>query len=171
MDDFIAAGSNTLVLDQLETYLKTCVQELFISPLAKFLGISITRNHSNRTISLRQPDYINEVITNYPSLPGILRNFPADRNIDLNTSERTGLPDLRGITGSSRWLADHTRPNSQFIVSQLGSAATNSGPAHTKAVQYLVSFDTSTKDLPLPLGGRHPIILQSFVDASKFSFG
>ena len=138
-DDFLTAGFSTLILDQLETYLKTCVQELSISLLAKFLGISITRNRSNRTIPLHQPDYINEIITDYPTLPSSLRNFPVDPNIDLYTSERIGLPDLRGITGSSRWLAD-TRPDSQLIVSRLGSAAANPGPTHTKAAQYLVSY-------------------------------
>ena len=52
VDDFLVAGSCPQVLDHLETYLKTCVQELLISPLAKFLGISISRDRSNRTISL-----------------------------------------------------------------------------------------------------------------------
>ena len=171
VDDFLTAGSNPLVLDNLETYLKSCVQELSTSTLAKFLGISITRNRDNRTISLHQPDYLKEITTDYPSLPGTLRNLPADPNVNLYIAERTGEPDLRGITGSGRWLADHTRPDIQFIVSQLGSAAANPGPAHTKASQYLVSYLTNTSDLTLTLGGRFPITLESYVDASYIEEG
>ena len=97
--------------------------------------------------------------------------MPVDPTVNLYTADRTNLPDLRGITGSARWLADHTRSDSQFIVSQLGSAAANPGPGHTKAAQYLVSYYNTTRDLTLSLGGRHPVLLHSFVDASYIEEG
>jgi hypothetical protein len=81
------------------------------------------------------------------------------------------MPNLLGITGSTRWLADHTRPDIQYIVSQLGSAASNPGPAHTKAATHLLSYLHGSSHLGLTLGGRSPVLLECFVDASYIEAG
>ena len=51
VDDFLVAVSSPDILDESETYLKTCVKELATSELTKFLGLSITRDRLNVPVS------------------------------------------------------------------------------------------------------------------------
>ena len=145
VDDFLTAGTSPNVLNLLGTYLKTCVQELSISPLLNFLAFP-----SCATAPTAPSRFIS------PSVRLSPRTLPADPIVNLYTTERTSLPDLRGITGFARWLADHIRSDFQFMVSQLGSAAANPGPAHTKAAQYLVFYHNPTREIKFHLAAASP---------------
>ena len=53
----------------------------------------------------------------------------------------------------------------------LGSAASNPGPLHIKATTHLLQYLHGTPLLGLTLGGRSPILLGIYVDASYIEEG
>ncbi len=88
------------------------------------LGVVLTRDRPNKTITISQPGYIEEMlstynipldITSYPLTPmsDAPRNLPSDTNKLL---DKKGIGDYQSKVGSLLYLANQTRPDILYAV-------------------------------------------------------
>ena len=168
-------GTNRQELLDFETQLQTKVNKVSIKGDAQeFLGMEISRNRDQKSITLRQTQFIGDALHSEGLSEASTKPSPAASTIDLNKAPK-GDPEkptpMREIVGRIRYAVDHTCPEALFIASQLSSAASNAGPEHFSAAESCLRYMKGAASTGLTLGGRESISPQIFVDASYIEEG
>ena len=98
-------------------------------PLTNFVGMHIARNRTNRTISLSQPKFINDMKAKYPLADGdtfpttpmaALTKLPSKQDTYLQQQPLTPAEttDLQMCLGDALWVTSHTRPDGIYATMQ-----------------------------------------------------
>ena len=119
------------------------------------LGLSITRDRSNRTLSLSQATYINSIIHRFNLEDAKLLSAPIDANTRLlkddcanSEEEKQEMKKIpyHKVIGALNWVAVGMRPDIAFVVSQLAQFLENPGRVHWEAAKQVVRYLKTTKD-------------------------
>ena len=144
-------------------------------PTSYLLGMEITRNRSQHSISLSQRQYIVDILDRFgmsdckpvvtPMEPGLDLTREVEDMTAEEAAEMKAIPYLNAV-GALLYLATNTRPDISYTVGVL--ARFNSSPrlAHWKAVKHLFRYLQGTKDKKLvykPDDGQE--LFTSYVDA------
>jgi hypothetical protein len=163
-DDFtIIADSNESIKLVKQQIQKHC-EITDLGAINWLLGVKISRNLEDHTISLCQQTYIEQILARFgledartavtPLEPGIdlTPDSPAVSSTLLTPYEKT---KYREMIGSLMYVTVMTRPDISFAVSTLSQYLENPHTTHLKAVTRVFRYLLGTKHLKLVLGGSH----------------
>ena len=178
-DSFIivaaATDDFTVIADSSDTANKLIHKELperfevsDLGPINWLLGVNITRNLTDRTISLGQQAYIEQIINRFDLTSARIATTPMETGIDLSfNSPHVSAIQLtpaektkyREMIGCLMYAAVMTRPDIAFAVSSLSQYLDAPRTTHLQAVTRVFRYLSSTKSLKLILGGSHSKIM------------
>jgi hypothetical protein len=173
VDDCIFTGSSALLITEYKDKINSCYAFKDLGPISWLLGIRVTRNRAERTISLSQTTYIDSILSRFaladakpctsPMIPGIVYTKDQSPNSPEEAVQMKKTP-YREAIGSLMYVAVATRPDIAFAVSALSQFLSNPGRAHWEAVKRVFKYLSGTKTLELTYGGeRHG--LEGYTDA------
>ena len=141
-----------------------------------FLGMQISRNRDNKTISLSQPGYIESILSKFntnpcpndklPTTPMMQSDLIDDLPTHLTPSQQTLYMK---IVGSLLFLATRTRPDISFVVNYLTLYMTKATQHHLNICYRVLNYLSKTKTLPLIFNGTGGHNFSVMVDASYAS--
>jgi len=158
VDDITLASKSTAALDETVKELSSHFELRDLGPTSYFLGIHITRDRPNRSISLSQHQYIVKMLDRFKLTDCNPVSTPMDPGLCLDTSMAPSTPEevafmrhtpYLSAVGALMYLAVTTRPDITNAVSILARFNSNPGPTHWKAVKHLFRYLKGTMDLKL----------------------
>lgn len=187
VDDCVIVDNDQGLRDEFIQYLHAVHPTEDKGELNWVLQVRVTRNRTERSITLSQELYIKDLIKRFGShLEGLTRRFdsPFDANLELsvdqcpkvNTQEYDEMCAYKdtymSLVGAFLWLSNVTRPDLCFISAQLARYVSNPGRSHYRAALRVLMYldNTSSKGICMKLS--RDLKLRAFVDAnwsSKFS--
>src|SRR6202522_2899787 len=178
VDDTTMTGSSILLINDFKQRIERHFDITDLGPISWLLGLAVTRNRAERTLSLSQESYINSLLHRFNLEDAKTLTTPMDSNIrlvsdDCPTSiedklEMKGIPYCEAI-GALNWLAVGTRPDIAFIVGHLAQFLKNPGRTHWEAAKRVTRHLKGTKDLKLTYGGGERRGIEVYSDADGAS--
>ncbi len=173
VDDFGIMSKSSMLIQYIKSKLSE-IYEITVDPIMQFyLGYHITRNRAQRTLTLSQEGYIDELISKYDiEIDNNYPNTPMEYLTSLDSSKGT-LLDARGITdyqsrvGSILYLAIMSRPDFLYVTAILSSKNKSPTTEDLKAVNRVLSYIVGTRQLGLVFGSDNGVTLYATVDASN----
>ncbi|CAI7895160.1 unnamed protein product [Closterium sp. NIES-54] len=172
VDDLVFATADTAGLAHVKSELQkrhTCTD---LGELRSYLGLQITRDRAQRTITLTQSHMVQQVLQRFdftysspqatPLSPRhSLRALPSDESVEPSGP----YPEL---VGCLMYLMTCTRPDLAYPLSILARyvAPGRHRPEHMAAAKRVLRYLCSTSGMGLVLGGRRPVVLTGHADAS-----
>ncbi|CAI7738102.1 unnamed protein product [Closterium sp. NIES-54] len=172
VDDLVFATADTAGLAHVKSELQkrhTCTD---LGELRSYLGLQITRDRAQRTITLTQSHMVQKVLQRFDftysspqatplSTRHSLSALPSDESVEPNGP----YPEL---VGCLMYLMTCTRPDLAYPLSILARyvAPGRHRPEHMAAAKRVLRYLCSTSGMGLVLGGRRPVVLTGHADAS-----
>jgi len=177
VDDCLTMGSFQGVVDEFKVKINGKYRMTDLGPCKWLLGVKITHDPKNGTISLSQHAYIDSILTRFnfedlkpssiamdPSAPLLKSQSPATL---ADIAKMANVP-YREAVGSLMYTAMGTRPDIAFATSTVAQFLENPGRDHWEAVKRIFRYLKGTRELSLVYGGRKED-LQGWVDADGAS--
>ncbi|CAI7883248.1 unnamed protein product [Closterium sp. NIES-53] len=172
VDDLVFATADTAGLAHVKSELQkrhTCTD---LGELRSYLGLQITRDRAQRTITLTQSHMVQQVLQCFDftysspqatplSTRHSLSALPSDESVEPSGP----YPEL---VGCLMYLMTCTRPDLAYPLSILARyvAPGRHRPEHMAAAKRVLRYLCSTSGMGLVLGGRRPVVLTGHADAS-----
>ena len=176
VDDIIATGSSPDESARFWDLLKSQWEITELGEPTFALGIAISRDRPNRTISLSQTAKIDELIERYGQCDARPTDTPMVAGLNLHKPDRstpappeivtwTDKTPYRSLVGSLMHLAVATRPDIAYAVSRLASFLDCYRPEHWDAAIRVLRYLKGTRLYSLTLGGKLSIQLSGYSDS------
>jgi len=163
VDDLIILASNVSILKWLKSRLEDEFDMSDLGELHYCLGVEFKRDRVNRTITMSQSKYIEEVLKRF----NMEECKPIGTLLDVNSKllkltkeefqgiqeEMQGIP-YKAAVGSLMYVMVGTRPDLAFPVSMVSQFMSRAGPSHWMAVKCIMRYLKGTLDLKLCLEAR-----------------
>ncbi|CAI7810373.1 unnamed protein product, partial [Closterium sp. NIES-54] len=172
VDDLVFATADTAGLAHVKSELQkrhTCTD---LGELRSYLGLQITHDRAQRTITLTQSHMVQQVLQRFDftyssphatllSTRHSLSALPSDESVEPSGP----YPEL---VGSLMYLMTCTRPDLAYPLSILARyvAPRRHRPEHMAAAKRVLRYLCSTSGMGLVLGVRRPVVLTGHADAS-----
>ncbi|CAI7794605.1 unnamed protein product [Closterium sp. NIES-54] len=172
VDDLVFATADTAGLAHVKSELHkrhTCTD---LGELRSYLGLQITRDRAQRTITLTQSHMVQQVLQRFDftysspqatplSTRHSLSALPSDESVEPSGP----YPEL---VGCLMYLMTCTRRDLAYPLSILSRyvAPGRHRPEHMAAAKRVLRYLCSTSGMGLVLGGRRPVVLTGHADAS-----
>ncbi|CAI7876779.1 unnamed protein product [Closterium sp. NIES-54] len=172
VDDLVFATADTAGLAHVKSELQkrhTCTD---LGELRSYLGLQITRDRAQRTITLTQSHMVQQVLQRFDftysspqatplSTRHSLSALPSDESVEPSGP----YPEL---VGCLMYLMTCTRTDLAYPLSILARyvAPGRHRPEHMAAAKRVLHYLCSTPGMGLVLGGRRPVVLTGHTDAS-----
>ncbi|CAI7782472.1 unnamed protein product [Closterium sp. NIES-53] len=172
VDDLVFATADTAGLAHVKSELQkrhTCTD---LGELRSYLGLQITQDRAQRTITLTQSHMVQQVLQRFDftysspqatplSTRHSLSALPSDESVEPSGP----YPEL---VGCLMYLMTCTRPDLAYPLSILARyvAPGRHRPEHMAAAKRVLRYLCSTSGMGLVLGGRRPVVLTGHADAS-----
>ncbi|CAI7890213.1 unnamed protein product [Closterium sp. NIES-54] len=172
VDDLVFATADTAGLAHVKSELQkrhTCTD---LGELRSYLGLQITRDRAQRTITLTQSHMVQQVLQRFDftysspqatplSTRHSLSALPSDESVEPSGP----YPEL---VGCLMYLMTCTRPDLAYPLSILARyvAPGRHRPEHMAPAKRVLRYLCSTSGMGLVLGGRRPVVLTGHADAS-----
>jgi hypothetical protein len=177
VDDSTLAGTSQDFLIQIKDDISKKFKLTNLGPILWLLGIAITRDEANRTLSLSQQAYIESILRRYNFTDCKPLSMPMDPNSQLTkdqspktiaeASKMKNVPYRKAI-GLLNWLAVGTKLDISFAVGNLAQFMQNPGEAHWEAAKRVFRYLQGTKGWKLTYGGERRG-MEGFSDADGMS--
>lgn len=176
VDDIIAAGSNPSETDHFRDMLKSKWEITELGEPKFALGIAISRDQNDRTISLSQTAKVDQLVDEYgqqnahsvdtPMVAGLHLQRP-DKSVPvpMDVAEWIDRTPYRSLVGSLMYLAVATRPDISYAVGRLSSFLDCYRPEHWTAAIRVLRYLKSTRTYALTLGGWNSTTLSGYSDS------
>ena len=134
-----------------------------ITPVYKFVGMQITRNREQRTLTIRQTQYIEELAKEYEGeiteqeLPHGTSKEARQSFDQLKPAEEKDRIDkgkFLKLCGKIVWPATLTRPDISMESSHLSGFVHSAGQQHYDWGLFIIGYLVKTKDIGITYGGR-----------------
>jgi hypothetical protein len=157
IDDITLASNSQSKIDNTIKDLELHFKLRNLGPTSWLLGMKITRDFSNHSISLSQHQYISDKLREYgfsdcspittPMDPGLVLQKTQSLS-DQDKEYMSKVPYLNAV-GSLIYLSQCTRPDIAYAVGTLAKFNSNPAPIHWKAVKHVFRYLQGTKDYEL----------------------
>lgn len=158
VDDLVILFNKNEWRDQLKLTLKKhfCMKDL--GSATNVLGIQIEYDRKNGVIHLSQRKYAEQVLKRFNMNDSTPVKLPSDPNqrltMEMAPSNKEQLEEMKNIpyqeaVGSILYLAQCTRPDISFSVTNVSQFNQNHGMAHWKAVKRILRYLKGTLDCKL----------------------
>ncbi|CAI7852015.1 unnamed protein product, partial [Closterium sp. NIES-53] len=172
VDDLVFATADTAGLAHVKSELQKRHMCTDLGELRSYLGLQITRDRAQLTITLTQSHMVQQVLQRFDftysspqatplSTRHSLSALPSDESVEPNGP----YPEL---VGCLMYLMTCTRPDLAYPLSILSRyvASGRHRPEHMAAAKRVLRYLCNTSGLGLVLGGRRPVVLTGHADAS-----
>ncbi|CAI7736828.1 unnamed protein product [Closterium sp. NIES-53] len=172
VDDLVFATADTAGLAHVKSELQkrhTCTD---LGELRSYLGLQITRDRAQRTITLTQSHMVQQVLQRFDFTYSSPQATPLPTRHSLSALPSDESVEPRGpypeLVGCLMYLMTCTRPDLAYPLSILARyvAPGRYRPEHMAAAKRVLRYLCSTSGLGLVLGGRSLVVLTSHADAS-----
>jgi hypothetical protein len=162
VDDGMVTGSSVSLINKFKEDMNAKYRLTDLGAANWLLGIKITRDLVNKTLSLSQHAYIDAIITRFNFDDLRPSSIPIDPSAPLSKSQSPSkLEDIakmrnvpyREAVGSLMYAAMGTRPDIAFATSTVAQFCDNPGWAHWEAVKRIYRYLKGTKNWELTYGG------------------
>jgi len=149
VDDCMITGSSMKHISNFKVEMNAKYKLTDLGPAHWLLGIKITRDLANNSISLSQEAYIESIITRFNFNDLKPSSIPIDPSAPLSKSQSPSkLEDIakmknvpyREAVGSLMYAAMGTRPDIAFATSTVAQFSDNPGWAHWEAVKQIFRY-------------------------------
>jgi Reverse transcriptase (RNA-dependent DNA polymerase) len=173
VDDCTMTGSSDDLIQNYKLKIKSKYDLTDLGPIHWLLGIKITRDRENRTISLSQSSYIDSLVRRFNFTDLKPYSTPMDPNIRYSKNQCPQTPEeaaemrhipYREAVGSLLYLAVATRPDIAFPIGILSQFVDNPGRAHWEGVKHVFRYLAGTRNWALVYGTKVKG-LEGFTDA------
>ncbi|CAI7729422.1 unnamed protein product [Closterium sp. NIES-53] len=172
VDDLVFATADTAGLVHVKSELQkrhTCTD---LGELRIYLGLQITRDRAQRTITLTQSHMVQQVLQRFDFTYSLPQATPLSTRHSLSALPLDESVEPSGpypeLVGCLMYLMTCTRPDLAYPLSILAHyvAPGRHRPEHMAAAKRVLRYLCSTSGLGLVLGGRSPMVLTGHADAS-----
>ncbi|CAI7926295.1 unnamed protein product [Closterium sp. NIES-53] len=172
VNDLVFATADTAGLAHVKSELQkrhTCTD---LGELRSYLGLQITRDRAQRTITLTQSHMVQQVLQRFDFTYSSPQATPLPTRHSLSALPSDESVEPSGpyleLVGCLMYLMTCTRPDLAYPLSILVRyvAPGRHRPEHMAAAKRVLRYLCSTSGLGLVLGGRRPVVLTSHADAS-----
>ena len=168
-DDTIVTGPNSSDVSKAVTDIGEKFNITSKKVVDDFLGVKITRNEKDGTITMTQPQLIDSILEDLGlDAKANARKLPAAPTLLLQKFENSGPHDnsfhYRSVIGKLNYLEKSTRPDIAYAVHQCARFSSEPKIEHTKAVKLIGRYLKYTKDKGLICTPKEES-LQCFADA------
>ena len=139
VDDCVITGSSRQLIADYKAKFNTRYALTDLGPVSWLLGLKVTRNRENRTISLSQTAYINTMLDRFaltdakpyrsPMVPGIIYSKDDSPSSPQEAARMEKAP-YREAIGSLMYASIATCPDISFAVTALSQFLDNPGEVH-----------------------------------------
>ncbi|CAI7821537.1 unnamed protein product [Closterium sp. NIES-53] len=172
VDDLVFATADTAGLAHVKSELQkrhTCTD---LGELRSYLGLQITRDRAQRTITLTQSHMVQQVLQRFDFTYSSPQATPLSSRLSLSALPSDESVEPSGpypeLVGCLMYLMTCTRPDLAYPLSILARyvAPGRHRPEHMAAAKRVLRYLCSTSGLGLVLEGRRPVVLTGHADAS-----
>jgi len=176
VDDIIAISSSPTESALFKDELRRHWEISDLGDVKYALGIGISRNRPERSISLSQTALIDRIVEQFGQtdahpvdtpMEGGLQIVRPDKSLPVpsNVADWITRTPYRSLVGTLNYLAVATRPDIAFAVGRLATVLDCYRPEHWNAAIRVVRYLKGTRLLSLDLGGTNPIRPIGFSDS------
>ncbi|CAI7771889.1 unnamed protein product [Closterium sp. NIES-54] len=172
VDDLVFATADTEALAHVKSELQkrhTCTD---LGELTSYLGLRITRDRAQRTITLTQSHMVQQVLQRFGFTYSSPQSTPLPTGHSLSAPPSDESVEPSGpypkLVGCLMYLMTCTRPDLAYLLSLLACyvAPGRHRKVQWDAVKRLLRYLCSTSGMGLVLGGRARVVLTGHADAS-----
>ncbi|CAI7822285.1 unnamed protein product [Closterium sp. NIES-53] len=172
VDDLVFATADTEALAHVKSELQkrhTCTD---LGELTSYLGLRITRDRAQRTITLTQSHMVHQVLQRFGFTYSSPQSTPLPTGHSLSAPPSDESVELSGpypeLVGFLMYLMTCTRPDLAYPLSLLARyvAPSRHGKVQWDAAKRVLRYLCSTLGMGLVLGGRARVVLTGHADAS-----
>ncbi|CAI7894588.1 unnamed protein product, partial [Closterium sp. NIES-54] len=172
VDDLVFATTDTEALAHVKSELqkrRTCTD---LGELTSYLGLRITRDRAQRTITLTQSHMVQQVLQRFGFTYSSPQSTPLPTGHSLSTPPSDESVEPSGpypeLVGCLMYLMTCTRPDLAYPLSLLARyvAPGRHRKVHWDAAKRVLRYLSSTSGMGLVLGGRARVVLTGHADAS-----
>ncbi|CAI7732214.1 unnamed protein product [Closterium sp. NIES-54] len=172
VDDLVFATADTETLAHVKSELQkrhTCTDQ---GELTSYLGLWITRDRAQRTITLTQSHMVQQVLQRFGFTYSSPQSTPLPTGHSLSAPPSDEYVDPSGpypeLVGCLMYLMTCTRPDLAYPLSLLARyvAPGRHRKVHRDAAKRVLRYLCSTSSMGLVLGGRARVVLTGHADAS-----
>jgi hypothetical protein len=153
VDDLLLASNDRKLLDQVKRDISTMFSMKDLGELRFMLGMEVVRDRAAKTIEIRQPAYVDQVLERYGMSDCKPVMTPA-QDVLVRATEGTGEPDVgyMSLVGSVLYPALVSRPDISFAVQALGRHMQASAEAHHAAAKRVLRYLKGTREMGICYG-------------------
>ena len=149
VDDLIIAGSSLSLVESVKAEFHRKYKMKDLGKLQYVLGVRVDQNPAQKTIQLSQQTYILDMLTKFNMTDCRVVDTPMESKIKLSKSMAPTTPQgrkdmeqypYREAVGSLLWIANGTRPDIAYAVSQVAKYMSNPGLPHWIAVKRILQY-------------------------------
>ncbi|CAI7788758.1 unnamed protein product [Closterium sp. NIES-53] len=170
VDDVIPLTADLAELERVKAELGSRLKCKDLGELQHYLGMTITRDRSARTISLSQSHYLQQVLERFDMARGGAQHTPlsVEHHLSPPTSPSTSSDPYPELVVSLMYSMVSTRPDLAYPISVLTRfvGVGKHTEEHWQAVKRVLRYLRGTKDYVLTLGGPSPPLLNGYSDSS-----
>ncbi|CAI7822430.1 unnamed protein product [Closterium sp. NIES-53] len=172
VDDLVCATADTKALAHVKSELQkrhTCTD---LGELTSYLGLRITRDRAQRTITLTQSHMVQQVLQRFGFTYSSPQSIPLPTSHSLSAPPSDESVEPSGpypeLVGCLMYLMTCTRPDLTYPLSLLARyvAPGRHRKVHWDAAKRVLRYLCSTSGMGLVLGGRARVVLTGHADAS-----
>ena len=174
VDDFSIAADDLSLMTEIKKHLGSKFKIRDLGELKWFLGLQVTRDRPNRSLTISQSAYIISVLQRFgmedckpmpsPESPGA-KLSKADSPTSMESKADMESIPYRSAVGSMMYATVMTRPDIANAVRTLASFNQNPGLAHWKAAKRVLRYLKGTINKGIRYDGRESAELVIFADA------
>lgn len=174
VDDAIFFGKDLSEINAIKLALQKEYQISDIGDMRYCLGWEIERNRKERTLKVKQTNYINEILKKFkmdkcnpvstPACPNVTFSRAMSPTSQKERNHMSRIPYLE-VLGSLIYLATSTRPDISYAVSELSKFASNPGKDHWTGLKRIMRYIKGTSEHGLQYGNGK-IEITGHVDAN-----
>jgi hypothetical protein len=142
-----------------------------LGEVQKILGVHVTRDRANRTITLDQGHYVRDILTTYQIEQDKARKMdvPINGYDSLRPAEpsdtRADQKGYQTLIGKLLYLSILTRPDISFALGRLSQYLSDPAEFHMSALKRVLKYLRSTIDYGITFGGKNPEGLIGYSDS------
>jgi hypothetical protein len=149
VDDILpAATKGSSIIQDLFAFLNTRFTVNDLGDATSFLGLAINRDRNNRSMTINQPRYTEDVLTRFGLDDGKPTSTPLPPGVVLSLASESDPPlsaPYAEAVGCLQYLAQSTRPDLAFAASYLGRFTSRPSPQCWAAARHALRYLRSTR--------------------------
>lgn len=157
VEDLLLVGESRLEIQNIKESLQKHFRMVDLGSATYYLGMTITRDRTNRILRLRQLGYLKQALKTHGMLDLIPVTTPMDTSLVAATTDYLCTNEFRlqyqSAVGSLMYAMLGTRPDISFAISVVSRHASNLDSLHRQAVKRIFRYLKGSIQLQLTFRG------------------